>query len=265
MQHQIVQYVVLAAASFVAGAMNSVAGGGTILTFPSLLAVGVSPVLANGTSTVALLPASISAYYGYRNEATSSSRDMTALAMPSLLGGILGALLVVWVGNKVFGALVPWLVLSATVLFIAQDPIRRWLDRRRAASGASGAEIDDEGNASLGGIIFQFFVALYGGFFGAGIGILMLASLGIMGMRDMHRMNRLKNFLAVCINGIAALTFAFKQQVNWPIAGLMMGGAIAGGYLGAGMARRVGQANVRRIVIVIGLAIGVVMLAKQIR
>ena len=258
-------YAVLTLASFLAGAINSVAGGGTLLTFPALLAVGVPPVLANGTSTVALVPASLSALWGYRKEGAQNTRDLANMAVPSLLGGLVGALLVIWAGNATFGKLVPWLVLGATVLFIVQDPIRRWLDRKRAIGQGNAGEgaIDAEGNVGLGGIVFQFFVAVYGGFFGAGIGILMLASLGMMGLRDIHRMNRIKNFAAVCINGIAALTFALKRQVDWPVAGLMTVGAIAGGYLGADMARRVGQANVRRIVVGIGLGIGAYMLAKQ--
>jgi len=265
MHNEVAHYVVLALAAFLAGAINSIAGGGTILTFPALLAVGVSNVVANGTSTIALTPASLSALWGYRKEGAQNTRDLAKMAVPSFLGGLIGALLVIWIGNKLFGKLVPWLVLGATALFIVQDPIRRWLDRKRAVGQNGEAGIDDEGNISVGGLIFQFFVAIYGGFFGAGIGILMLASLGMMGMRDIHRMNRIKNFSAACINGIASATFAWKREIDWPIAGLMTIGAIAGGYLGADMARRVGQANVRKIVISIGLAIGIYMLLKQMK
>lgn len=262
MHHPIIQYLLLAAASFMAGAINSVAGGGTLLTFPALLSVGVSPVLANGTSTMALVPGSVSAFWGYRKEESSHQRDFIAMAAPSLLGGVAGALLVIKAGDSIFARLIPWLVIGATVLFILQDPIRRWLDRKREA-GSNG--VDAQERITPGGVIFQFLVAVYGGFFGAGIGILMLAALGMMGLKNIHKMNRLKNFAAVCINGVGAVTFAVKGKVDWPIAGLMAVGAILGGYLGAGLARRAGQQNVKRTVVAIGLLIGVYMLIKPIK
>ena len=249
-------------AAFAAGAINSVAGGGTLLTFPVLLSVlGNVPngsVIANGTSTVALVPGSMSAFWGYRNEVAGQKRSLWEMAVPSLLGGAVGAYLATHVSAGLFSRLVPWLIFGATFLFLIQDPVRRWI----------GRGTDDAANAApkplgVGGMVFQFFVAIYGGFFGAGIGILMLAALGFLGQTNIHRMNGLKNFAAVCINGVGAMTFIFYRRVDWTLALLMMALAITGGYAGAGLAQRAGQANVRRLVIFIGLAFGAYTLYGQ--
>ena len=246
-------------AALAAGAINSVAGGGTLLTFPALLAAGIPSVAANATSTVALVPGSISAYWGYREEIGRSRRDLLLLAVPSVLGGALGAFLAVRAGDALFGHLVPWLILGATFLFLIQDPVRRWLDSKQSSrlNPVQGRSF------GLGGMIFQFFVAVYGGFFGAGIGILMLAALGFLGQTNIHRMNGLKNFAAICINGVGAATFIFFGRVHWPLAALMAVGAVLGGFGGAGLARRVGQTNVRHAVVTIGLTFGVYTLWKQ--
>lgn len=255
--------VLLFLAAFVAGAINSVAGGGTILTFPTLLTIlgPAQSVLANGTSTVALVPGSVSAYWNYRSEVKLSRTSLWQMAVPSLLGGGIGAYLATHVNAKLFSHLVPWLILGATFLFLIQDPVRRWVDKRRAAGGGEAA---GERPLGVGGMIFQFFVALYGGFFGAGIGILMLAALGFLGQTNIHRMNGLKNFAAVCINGIGTALFIYYGKVNWSLAILMAVAAIAGGWGGAGVARKMGQANVRRVVIGVGLVFGLFTLAQQI-
>jgi len=251
-------YVLLFAAALAAGAINSVAGGGTLLSFPALLAVGVSPVAANATSTVALVPGSLSAFWGYRGEMQDAQADLRRWAAPSLLGGAVGAWLAVHIGDKAFSHLVPYLILGATGLFLLQGPLRAWLNARPAPEGQSHSPFH------IGATIFQFLVAVYGGFFGAGIGILMLAAMGILGLTNIHRMNGLKNFAAICINGVAALTFVFSGKVHWPLALLMMAAAIVGGYSGAGLAKRVGQQNVRRAVVVIGLAMGVYTLLRPV-
>jgi len=247
-------------AALIAGAVNAVAGGGTLLTFPALLSIGLPPITANATSTVALVPGSLSAFWGYRSEMKGSRRSLLWLGLPSLLGGAVGAFLAVKAGDSLFSRLVPWLILGATVLFMIQDPVRRWLDRRQPASAP---ESEPGGTRLVGVMAFQFFVAIYGGFFGAGIGILMLAALGFLGLSNIHRMNGLKNFAAVCINGVGAATFIFFGRVQWPLALLMMVAAIIGGYSGAGIARRLGQKNVRRLVIAIGLGIGFYLLVHR--
>ncbi len=211
---------------------------------------------------MALVPGSLSAFWGYRGEMKHDEvrRDLLWLGLPSLLGGLAGAFLLLHTSDKAFARLVPWLILGATALFMLQGVVSRRLGRD------GRAERDPAARRGLAWVMaFQFLVAVYGGFFGAGIGILMLAALGFVGLSNIHRMNGLKNFAAVCINGVASLTFILGRQVDWPLALLMMVAAIAGGYGGAGIAQRLGQANVRRVVVAVGLTIGVVMLYQQIR
>jgi uncharacterized membrane protein YfcA len=249
--------LMLFAAAFLAGIVNSMAGGGTLITFPALLSAGLPAVTANATSTVALVPGSLSAFWGYRAEVEGEGRLLAVLAVPSLLGGTLGALAADRVGDSVFAKLAPLLVLGATVLFMAQEPLRRW--------SHSVSSVDEGGRPvrGLGAIAgFQLVVALYGGFFGAGIGILMLAALAVLGLRDIHRMNGLKNLAAVCINGLAALTFAACGRVDWRIASFMIVGGIAGGYTGASVAQRIGQQMVRRVVVLIGLLISLYLFLR---
>lgn len=245
--------------SIVAGAMNALAGGGTVLTFPALLAAGVTPVAANATNAVALVPGSLSAGLSFRSElGNDTGRVLGYLLAASLAGGLLGAWLVVVAGDALFRALVPWLILGATGLFIAQEPLRRWRERRSTAGGGK-----DLGDLNLWALAAgQFVVAVYGGFFGAGMGILMLAELGLLGLTNIHQMNGLKNFAAVCINGIAAVYFALGEHVRWPLATLMAVGAVLGGYAGAWFAQRIGEAMVRWAIIVIGLGIGGYMLVR---
>jgi uncharacterized membrane protein YfcA len=260
---RLVLVVIIAAIS---GVMNSIAGGGTLLTFPALVGLGISPILANATSTVALWPAAVSSMFGYRRELEGSLPWAGAFALPSLLGGAIGALLLLHTSPERFSALVPWLVLGATVLFIAQEPVMRRI-RLRGAS-ASDATDDVARTATLPPLailFYQFLVAIYGGYFGAGVGILMLAALGFMGLSNIHRMNGLKNWGGLCMNAVAALLFAFSRLVNWPVALCMATGAIVGGYFGSRVAQRVGQRAVRIAIIVIGLGSGIVMLIGQSR
>jgi len=260
-QPELFRSAILFAVAFGAGAINSVAGGGTLLTFPTLVLAGISPIVANATNTVALVPGSASSVWGYREDIHDSRGEMALLAVPSLFGGVIGALWVVHTGDKEFAKLIPWLIFGATALFIIQEPITRYVRR----SGAEGADQPPSGiGRRLGIAVFQFFVAIYGGFFGAGMGIMMLAALGLMGFaRNIHRANGIKNAAAVCINGVAAITFIVEKRVNWPYAGLMAVGAIVGGYGGAGIARKIGQATVRKLIVVIGVGIGIFMLLHR--
>ncbi len=256
-----IQLVALVAAAFAAGAVNSIAGGGTLLTFPALLAAGVSPLAANATSTVALVPGSLGAFWGYRGELHNDRVVLVSLAVPSALGGVAGALLALRAGDALFAALVPWLILGATGLFLANEPIARWLGRKTGDTAGPAAKPSTRSLAAMS--VFQFAVAVYGGFFGAGIGILMLAALGIAGMRNVHRMNAFKNFAAACINGIAAVTFAARGRVIWWLAGVMALAAVAGGVLGARAAKKVGQKTVRGLIVAVGVIIAAVMFARR--
>jgi uncharacterized membrane protein YfcA len=245
--HEWTTYAGLALAATLAGVMNSVAGGGTLLTFPSLTAV-LSPEMANATSTVALLPGSVAGAWGYRREVRQSKSIILLLLVPSLTGGILGALLVV-IYPKAFGNLVPWLILTAAVLFLIQAPLGRWLKRNRTGDGHSRSW-------TVALVIFQFFVALYGGYFGAGIGILMLAALGIMGLGDIHKMNGVKTVLASLINTATVIVFALNGgMIHRDFAIIMAVSAILGGYFGARFARRLPKAVVQGIIIVIAFSL----------
>ncbi|HEX5324742.1 MAG TPA: sulfite exporter TauE/SafE family protein [Capsulimonadaceae bacterium] len=256
----------LFAAAFAGGAINSVAGGGTLITFPALVWAGVPWVSANATSTVALVPGSASAFWGYRDELEKSASPLLWLGIPSILGGGVGALLVLKAGDKLFAHLVPWLILGATVLFMIQGPISAWMRRRADQSTASDTQPPSAPKTThlLGLMLFQFVVAIYGGFFGAGIGILMLAALGLLGLTNIHRMNGLKNMAAICINSVASLTFIAGHRVHWVLALVMAAGAVCGGYGGAGLARKMGQKTVRRVVIGIGLVIATIMFLRQV-
>jgi uncharacterized membrane protein YfcA len=237
----------LAASAAAAGAVNAVAGGGTLLTFPPLEAALKSAAAANATSTVALLPGSVAGAAGYREELRAGRQLVGLLLAPSIVGGVLGAGLVVW-RPAAFAELVPWLITTAVVLFVLQQPLSRYL-RKHRPDHAPGPL----GRAGL--VLFQFLVATYGGYFGAGIGILMLTSLSLMGVPDIHRANGIKTFLAAVINAASVGVFLWGGLVNWPVAGLMAAAAVVGGYAGARVARRLPPGVVRGVVIAIGASL----------
>lgn len=243
-------YLTLGLAAALGGAINSVAGGGTLITFPALYhalgATAQAAVLANGTSTVALLPGALSALWGYRREMSQSWKWAKWLTLPCLLGGTLGGLLVTRLPAENFRLLIPWLILTAAALFALQPAIARWtgLGAPRAVPGSLTA-----------GMAFQFLVAVYGGYFGAGIGILMLCSLGLSGMADIHQMNAVKSLLGSLINLMAAIVFIQSRQVDWSKAIVMTIAASAGGYFGARLARRLDRRLVRFGVIAIGFSL----------
>jgi uncharacterized membrane protein YfcA len=251
----LIRHIVAFVAAFIAGAINSVAGGGTLLSFPALVAIGLPSVMANATSTVAIWPGSLGGVLGYRQDIRSLPRRSYLLIIPSSIGGVIGAVLLAMTPTEVFDQLVPLLILFATLLFMLQEPVQRMIRSTGKAHEGSRSWL-------IGALVFQFFVALYGGYFGAGIGILMLAAFGILGYTDIHQMNGLKTLLAVFINGVAALYFMLKGLVVWPEAIIMMAASIIGGVWGARFARRLGQKGVRRIVIVIGFGMALYLLVR---
>lgn len=243
-------------AGVAAGAINSIAGGGTLVSFPALLWLGRDPILANATNTVAIWPGSLAGAFGFRRELASVRRWLLLLILPSLAGGGVGGWLLLRTPSSTFERLVPFLILGATLLLAAQEMITRKL----------GILARAHEEPTVGWVtfvfVFQFLVSVYGGYFGAGMGILMLAALGLIGLTDMHQMNGLKNLLAICINGIAAIYFALANAVVWSDVLLMAIGSIAGGYFGARVARRLGRKFVRGAVIAIGLVMTVALLLK---
>jgi uncharacterized membrane protein YfcA len=236
-------------AAMLAGAINSVAGGGTLISFPALVAFGLPAILANATNAASLWPGSLSSAFAYREDTLSHRALLSILLVPSFLGSLLGAVILVATPPETFARAVPFLVLFATLLFAAKD----WLARL-----IQGGKNDEECVTWLGrvwGFLFQLFVATYGGYFGAGMGILMLGSMSIMGLRDIHRMNGLKTVLGAVINIVSFVFFAFKGLVVWPLAILMAIGAIVGGYSGARLAKRVDQHLLRWFIILVGLGV----------
>jgi len=237
--------------------MNAIAGGGTLVTFPALVALGIAPINANATSTVALWPGALGSMWGYRFELRGARPWAYGFAIPSLLGGATGAWLLLITPPERFSRLVPWLVLGATVLFMVQRPLMERIGRAAAGHERDLALTRVRPPASI--IIYQYLVAIYGGYFGAGVGILMLAALGFMGLSNIHRMNGLKNWGGLCMNAVAAGMFAFSNLVSWPVALAMAAGSVSGGYLGSRTAQRVPQRFVRRAVVAIGLVSGLLL------
>jgi len=243
-------------AGLIAGGMNSVAGGGTLLTFPTLIWLGLNSITANATSTVAVWPGVVSGMIGYRRELSTLERRFLYLAIPSLIGGLMGAYLLRLTPTSLFDRLVPYLILFATILFMVQEPIQRKIK-------GSHPEAHKSASWFVGAIVFQFMVGVYGGYFGAGIGILMLAAFSILGMTDIHQMNGFKNMLGGAVNALAAIYFISQKMVYWPDVGVMALGAIVGGYAGAGTARKIGRTAVRRIAILIGFGMAVSLFIKH--
>jgi len=247
--------LLMVAAAFAAGVINSIAGGGTLITFPVLIWLGLDPKVANATSTVALWPGLFGGLFGYRRELENSSTILLRLGITSVIGGALGAWLLIWTPSVTFARLVPFLILFATILFMAGGSINRRLRLQPIVA-------EPKMSWWIGAIVFQFFSAMYGGYFGAGNGIWMLAAMGILGLHDINRANGIKNFLGICINSIAVLSFGLMGLVVWSDALVMAGAALLGGYFGARMAVRVNQVNVRRAIVVIGFAITFAMIWK---
>lgn len=242
------QIALIGIAAFAAGAMNSVAGGGTFFSFPALLAVGVPPVMANASNSVSLWPASISSALAYRRELARYRTMLPALSVVAFCGGVAGGLLLLATHDNTFSILIPWLLLVATLLFAFSGQVSRLVARLRPARHA-------ERRSGPGGLLFQLIVSIYGGFFGAGMGILMLASLAIQGHSDIHEINAIKNWLSAIIYSVAVVTFVVAGAVSWPHTLVMLATATLGGYWGAAMARKIPAVWLRRFIILVGGAL----------
>lgn len=247
---QIWSILTVMAAAFTAGTINAIAGGGTLISFPALLGIGLTGPQANVTSTLSLWPGSFGGFMGHRKDLAGTRAFALRLVPPSLLGGLTGAWLLLITPQSVFNKLIPWLILTATVMLAANDPVSRVLKKLGGHERTLGWWV--------GAIVFQFLIGIYGGYFGAGIGILMLAALSLLGLTDIHQMNGLKNFLALCMNGIAIVAFVVTEflrhpgNIVWHLALLMALSAMGGGFFGAHMAHRVGRKTVRVAVVSIG-------------
>lgn len=239
-------------AGFASGAINAVAGGGTFVSFGALTLIGVPPISANATSSIAQFPGYVTSTLAYWRDIKRMWRGALVLALVSVLGSTLGALILLSLDNPQFEAMVPWLLLAATGLFAAGP----WLKPK-----ARHAEEATRGKG-LAGPLAQFVTAIYGGFFGAGMGIMMLATLGLTQGGDYHRLNALKNMLATVIAIVAIVIFVGGGVVDWPGALAMIPGVALGGYAGVWIAKRLPQVYVRSFVIVVGLALAAYYFAK---
>ena len=241
------------AAGIVSGAINSIAFGGSLVSFPALVWLGVPPIIANATNTAAMWVGSLGSAWGYRRELRDTRPHMYWLIVPSILGSVAGAMLLRRTPAALFDRLVPLLILFSTLLFAVQDRVQRFFNMSPDHLGSTWF---------AGAMIFQFFVSVYGGYFGAGMGILMLAALAILGHDDIHQMNGLKNVLALFINAVASVYFVAAGMVVVNDAVVMAAGATIGAVAAAGIARRMGRKAVRRAVIVIGFAMTVVLFLR---
>lgn len=236
--------LLLMLAAFCSGALNAVAGGGAFITFPALLFAGVPPVAANASSTVALFPGQAASSWAYRREIAAGGQvNVPVFAALSLVGGLVGALLLLVTPNATFARFVPWLLLFATSVF---------------AIGAYAPGIVSR--LRLGGrsvLVVQFLISIYGGYFGGGIGILILATLGVFGLTDLHAMNGLKSLVSGCLNAVAVAAFVAGGAVYWTEALIMLVAAMAGGYAGASVARHIPPPVLRKLVILVGAAMTV--------
>ena len=250
------QIVAICTLAVLGGAANSIAGGGMLLVFPGLIGLGIPPITANATSTVSLWPSAITSMWSYRGELTGAREWRARFAITNMIGGLTGALLLLATPEQRFKALVPWLVLGATLLFAMQRPIMRWM-RHEGDLTPHTTVVNADGTLRpppFWFLVIQLVLATYGGYFGAGAGILMLGVLGFIGLTNIHQMNGLKNWAALCFNGVAILTFVISGVVDWPLALALGASAAAGGYIAASLAQRVPQAAVRGMVVFIGLA-----------
>ncbi len=243
----------ICAGGFAAGAVNAMAGGGTFFSFPALLAAGLPPVVANASNSVALWPGSLTGAWAYRHELARYKRYLLPMGAASFAGGVVGGLLLLAAGDARFSSLIPWLLAFATLLFAFSPQLSAALKRRRLAKPAQADA--DYGSGSPLGWFVQLLVSIYGGFFGAGMGILTMATLAMGGHEDVQNINALKNLLSAINYSVTALTFIITGAISWPETMVMLLAASAGGYAGARVARQMQGPWLRRMVIAVGSAL----------
>lgn len=248
------RYPMLFVAAFLAGAVNSIAGGGSVISFPLMLWSGIPPVIANATNNVALFPGYLASANGYRDDIKSADRALLAFLGPALVGGAVGAYLLLHTPSRLFETIAPFLVLFATLLVAAQRWVTSWAER----SAARGRTRTWWGTA----LAADFVLSVYGGYFGVGLGILLLGALGLMGFTGLHQMNGVKAILSAAIVSVALVYFAVSGAILWSVGLVMAVGASLGGYASARIARRVREEAVRRAVVVVGVGMAASLLIR---
>jgi hypothetical protein len=258
----IIGYTLAALAAIAAGLINALAGGGTLITFPVLMAVGLSPLSANVTNTVALCPGYLGGTLAQSKDLKDQKKRLWVLLPAGVLGGLAGGILLLNTGEKLFADLVPYLILLASTLLTIQNPVRAWLTRR-AEHSLSQEQGKTKIMSKLWAFIPVFLAAIYGGYFGAGLSVIVLAVLGLVLDDNLTRLNALKQGIAFATNVTAALFFVFSGKVNWMVALLMAFGALLGGTLGGRLASRIKPATLRWIVVSIGFVVGMIYLVRS--
>ncbi len=246
-----IDLVLVALAAVAAGAINALAGGGTLITFPVLVAVGVPPVAANVTNTVALCPGYVGGTLAQRKDLKGQEKRFWYLIPAAVVGGLIGGILLLHTGEKLFRGLVPWLILLASILLAIQDPVKNWLTRRRAAH-PGGARHEQWAALPVG------VAGIYGGYFGAGLSVIVLAALGLTFDDSLTRLNALKQLVGFCVNVAAAIFFLFSGKVVWIAAAVMAVGALIGGVLGGRLAGRIKPQTLRWVVVSLGIIISII-------
>jgi uncharacterized membrane protein YfcA len=246
-----VEAIAILAAGFAAGTINTIVGSGSLLTFPTLLAFGYPPVVANVSNTVGLVPGSISGAVGYRLELRGQGRRVALMSLVGAAGGLTGAVLLLALPATSFERVVPFLILGACLLVALQPRLSRTVAERRSANAR------EHPLPLLGGV---FLTGIYGGYFGAAQGVILIALLGIFLPDDIQRLNALKNVIAAVVNGVAGVVFVIVAPVSWPPALLLATGAIVGGQVGALVGRRLPPTALRGTIVVVGTIVGVRLL-----
>ncbi|MEV0122442.1 sulfite exporter TauE/SafE family protein [Streptomyces sp. NPDC050703] len=247
------EMVAVGAAGIAAGGINAVVGSGTLITFPTLLAFGCPPVLANVSNNLGLVPGTLSAAYGYRREMKGQARRLVRFGAASLIGGLIGALLLLRLPADAFQAVVPVLILTACVLVVLQP----WLNRRLKERGSNGRQ--DGGVPMWCGVLAT---GVYGGYFGAAQGVLLMGLFGAFILDDLQRLNAAKNVLASLVNSVAAVVFILVADIDWTIAGIIAAGSTVGGLVGARYGRRLPPVAMRGFIVVVGVTASVTMLVR---
>lgn len=249
------EFVLIGLAAVAAGAVNALAGGGTLISFPMLIAVGVPAVAANITNTIALSPGYLGATIGQARDLRGQSQRLWLLVPASVVGGIAGGLILLNTDEQVFQALVPFLILLASGLLAAQEPVRRWFLRRASADRPATA-------SEFWTVLPVGLAAVYGGYFGAGVSVIILAVLGLVLDDSLTRLNALKQAISFSVNMAAAVLFLFSGEIVWPAAVVMAVGAVVGGALGGRLASRIQPSALRRIVVALGVVIAAIYLVR---
>jgi len=244
----LIEFVLIGLAAAAAGAVNAIAGGGTLITFPTLTAVGIPAVAASITNTVALTPGYLGATMAQWQDLKGQERRLLFLVPASIVGGVLGGLLLLNTGERVFRALVPFLILMASLLLAVQDPVRNWVKKRQGEHAAA---------SEAWTMLPVGLASVYGGYFGAGLSVIVLAVLGLILTDNLTRLNALKQAVAFSVNVAAAIFFLFSGQVVWSAAAVMAVGALLGGVIGGKLAGRIKPVTLRRVVVTIGIIVSI--------